>query len=79
MDGFVQSYVRLMGSRPIIFTGGTILAHGRTKISKEQARLLPNKTLPIPGDEDYYAVRLSVFHQLHCLVSSPPLLYTTGS
>lgn len=42
---------------------------GLSKIPKEQARLLPNKTLPIPGDEGYYAVGLAVFHQLHCLVS----------
>lgn len=40
---------------------------GLSKIPKDQARLLPNKTLPIPGDEEYYAVGLSVFHQLHCL------------
>ncbi|KAI0073073.1 hypothetical protein K474DRAFT_1603983 [Panus rudis PR-1116 ss-1] len=41
--------------------------HGLSKIPKWQARLLPNKTLPIPGDEEYYAVGLAVFHQLHCL------------
>ncbi|KAH8093877.1 hypothetical protein BXZ70DRAFT_897114 [Cristinia sonorae] len=40
---------------------------GLSKIPKEQARLLPNKTLPIPGDEQNYAVGLAVFHQLHCL------------
>ncbi|TCD64869.1 hypothetical protein EIP91_003535 [Steccherinum ochraceum] len=40
---------------------------GLSKIPKEQARLLPNKTLPIPGDEQYYAIGLAVFHQLHCL------------
>ncbi|KAH8104501.1 hypothetical protein BXZ70DRAFT_590700 [Cristinia sonorae] len=40
---------------------------GLSKIPKSQARLLPNKTLAIPGDEDNYAVGLSVFHQLHCL------------
>jgi len=40
---------------------------GLSRIPKDQARLLPNKTLPIPGDEDHYAVSLSVFHQLHCL------------
>ncbi|TCD61028.1 hypothetical protein EIP91_009151 [Steccherinum ochraceum] len=42
-------------------------AFGLSKIPKEQARLIPNKTLPIPGDEDNYAVGLAVFHQLHCL------------
>lgn len=40
---------------------------GLSRIPKWQARLLPNKTLPIPGDEENYAVSLSVFHQLHCL------------
>ncbi|CAL1712108.1 unnamed protein product [Somion occarium] len=40
---------------------------GLSKIPKWQARLLPNKTLPIPGDEQNYAVGLAVFHQLHCL------------
>jgi len=40
---------------------------GLSRIPKEQARLLPNKTLAIPGDEDHYAVALSVFHQIHCL------------
>jgi hypothetical protein len=29
---------------------------------------LPNRTAPIPGDEDHYIVGLDVFHQLHCLV-----------
>jgi len=40
---------------------------GLSKVPKWQARLLPNKTLAIPGDEENYAVGLSVFHQLHCL------------
>jgi len=40
---------------------------GVSKIPKSEARLLPNKTLPIPGDEENYAVALAVFHQLHCL------------
>ncbi|KAJ3486560.1 hypothetical protein NLI96_g4148 [Meripilus lineatus] len=53
-------------------------AHGLSQIPKSQARLLPNKTLPIPADPDNYAVGLAVFHQLHCLVwstsfvASPP-------
>lgn len=41
---------------------------GVSKISKAQADLLPNKTVAIPG-EDGYIAGLSVFHQLHCLVS----------
>ncbi|KAK7696234.1 hypothetical protein QCA50_000887 [Cerrena zonata] len=40
---------------------------GISKIPKSEARLLPNKTLPIPGDEENYVAALSVFHQLHCL------------
>ncbi|THH30884.1 hypothetical protein EUX98_g3329 [Antrodiella citrinella] len=42
---------------------------GLSQIPKAQARLLPNKTLPILGDEENYAVGLAVFHQLHCLNS----------
>ena len=42
--------------------------YGVTKIPKSQAVHLPNKTLPMPGEEDHYVVGLSVFHQLHCLV-----------
>jgi hypothetical protein len=29
---------------------------------------MPNKTLPIPDDPEYYMTSLAVFHQLHCLV-----------
>ncbi|THG93993.1 hypothetical protein EW026_g7385 [Hermanssonia centrifuga] len=38
-----------------------------TTIPEMQAKLLPNKTLPIPGDTGNYVVALSVFHELHCL------------
>ncbi|KAF7348861.1 hypothetical protein MVEN_01406200 [Mycena venus] len=38
-----------------------------TRITKEEAVRLPNKTAPIPGDEDHYLVLLHVFHDLHCL------------
>ena len=48
---------------------------GISKISKSQAQRLPNKTIPITGDEDNYVVALSVFHQLHCLVPRSPFLY----
>lgn len=30
---------------------------------------MDNKTLPVPDAEGGYIVQLSVFHQLHCLVS----------
>ncbi|KAK0127739.1 hypothetical protein ONS96_007253 [Cadophora gregata f. sp. sojae] len=40
---------------------------GITRISTEEARPMPNKTLPIPGDKGGYVVQLSVFHLLHCL------------
>jgi hypothetical protein len=29
---------------------------------------LPNHTVPIPGEEDFYIIGLDVFHQIHCLV-----------
>lgn len=31
---------------------------------------MENKTLPIPDHEKGYIVQLSVFHQLHCLLSA---------
>ncbi|KAI0080783.1 hypothetical protein K474DRAFT_1636716 [Panus rudis PR-1116 ss-1] len=40
---------------------------GNSMIPKSLARLLPNRTVPIPGDEEHYILVLSVFHQLHCL------------
>ncbi|KAJ7641907.1 hypothetical protein FB45DRAFT_901314 [Roridomyces roridus] len=41
--------------------------YGISRISKEEASLLPNKTSPIPGDPGYYIAELDVFHNLHCL------------
>jgi hypothetical protein len=41
---------------------------GIFKISKEEERMLPNRTSAIPGDTDHYISSLSVFHHLHCLV-----------
>ncbi|KAK7696270.1 hypothetical protein QCA50_000923 [Cerrena zonata] len=43
------------------------LEFGISQIPKSQARLLPNHTSPIPGNEENYVIALSVFHQLHCL------------
>ena len=43
---------------------------GLSQISKAEVMLLPNKTLPIPADPEHYIIALSVFHQIHCLVSS---------
>ncbi|KAJ7120701.1 hypothetical protein C8R43DRAFT_1034024 [Mycena crocata] len=40
---------------------------GISRIPKQQAALLPNKTSPIPGDPGYYIAELDVFHELHCL------------
>ncbi|KAJ7641908.1 hypothetical protein FB45DRAFT_901322 [Roridomyces roridus] len=40
---------------------------GVTQIPKSKARLLPNKTAAIPGDESNYIIELDVFHNLHCL------------
>ncbi|KAJ7263055.1 hypothetical protein C8J57DRAFT_1334565 [Mycena rebaudengoi] len=40
---------------------------GISRITKDQAALLPNKTHAIPGDEGHYIAELDVFHNLHCL------------
>ncbi|KAJ7485550.1 hypothetical protein FB451DRAFT_1392289 [Mycena latifolia] len=40
---------------------------GISRITKEEARKLPNKTHAIPGDEGHYMAGLDVFHSLHCL------------
>ncbi|KAF7437552.1 hypothetical protein PC9H_004394 [Pleurotus ostreatus] len=40
---------------------------GISRIPKSQAKLLPNATEAIPGDEEHYAIELDVFHELHCL------------
>lgn len=42
-------------------------APGISRIPASSAALLPNKTVPVPGDEEYYIVGLNVFHELHCL------------
>ncbi|KDR69140.1 hypothetical protein GALMADRAFT_77870, partial [Galerina marginata CBS 339.88] len=44
-----------------------LYSFGISKIPKSQAVLLPNKTAPIPGDEQNYIIELDVFHELHCL------------
>ncbi|KIK70428.1 hypothetical protein GYMLUDRAFT_32436 [Collybiopsis luxurians FD-317 M1] len=38
-----------------------------TKVPRDQALLMANRTWPILGEEDHYMVALDVFHQLHCL------------
>lgn len=40
---------------------------GISKINREDAMKLPNRTSALPGDEEHYIVELDVFHQLHCL------------
>ncbi|KAI1455248.1 hypothetical protein F4805DRAFT_459993 [Annulohypoxylon moriforme] len=40
---------------------------GISRITADEARLMRNKTLPIPHDRGGYVVQLSVFHLLHCL------------
>jgi hypothetical protein len=48
---------------------------GTSKIPMSEASKLLNKTVPIPEYPGYYAVKLDVFHQLHCLVLHPfPLI-----
>ncbi|KAH8822950.1 hypothetical protein DL96DRAFT_1619954 [Flagelloscypha sp. PMI_526] len=48
---------------------------GISRIQKDEAALLPNKTSAIPGDEDHYIVSLHVFHDLHCLNALRQALY----
>lgn len=38
-----------------------------TRVPKDQALLLANHSIEIPGDPGYYAVIFDVFHSLHCL------------
>ncbi|KAF7345933.1 hypothetical protein MVEN_01615600 [Mycena venus] len=40
---------------------------GVSRITKDEAARLPNKTQAIPGDPGHYVVELEVFHNLHCL------------
>ncbi|KAJ7791383.1 hypothetical protein B0H13DRAFT_1521822, partial [Mycena leptocephala] len=40
---------------------------GVSRITKEEAVRLPNKTHAIPGDDGHYIAALDVFHNLHCL------------
>ncbi|KAJ6555094.1 hypothetical protein DFH09DRAFT_1165509 [Mycena vulgaris] len=40
---------------------------GISRITKEEAARLPNKTHAIPGDDGHYIAELDVFHTLHCL------------
>lgn len=39
------------------------------QIPHSQAQMLPNKSLAVPADPANVWIGLSVFHQLHCLVS----------
>lgn len=66
--GFVQRYVTQPKDHRTSSWFQQFLDFGISKISKSEAKLLPNKTSAIPGDEENYIVSLSVFHQLHCLV-----------
>ncbi|KAJ7467495.1 hypothetical protein FB451DRAFT_1137328 [Mycena latifolia] len=40
---------------------------GVSRITKDEAARLPNKTHAIPGDDGHYIAELDVFHNLHCL------------
>ncbi|KAF9219543.1 hypothetical protein BS17DRAFT_716965 [Gyrodon lividus] len=44
-----------------------LYTRGIMQLPKSEADQLPNKTAPIPGDEDNYIFTFDVFHQLHCL------------
>ncbi|KAF7345278.1 hypothetical protein MSAN_01904500 [Mycena sanguinolenta] len=41
--------------------------YGVSRITKEEAARLPNKTHAIPGDPGHYIAELDVFHNIHCL------------
>ncbi|SCO22123.1 uncharacterized protein FFE2_15161 [Fusarium fujikuroi] len=43
------------------------LNFGISRIPRDSAAKLMNKTLPIPGEPGQYVIELNVFHQLHCL------------
>ena len=40
---------------------------GVTRVDKESADQLVNRTSEIPDDPGYYITALDVFHQMHCL------------
>ncbi|KAK2749650.1 hypothetical protein FQN57_005872 [Myotisia sp. PD_48] len=52
--------------------------YGISKIPKEQARLLSNKTVPIPREPGQYIIGLDVFHQIHCLNMIRKRIWRTG-
>ncbi|RBR09849.1 hypothetical protein FVER53590_13633 [Fusarium verticillioides] len=43
------------------------LNFGISRIPRDSAAKLINKTIPIPGERGQYVIELNVFHQLHCL------------
>jgi len=44
-----------------------LYSFGISRITKDEAARLPNKTHAIPGDDGHYIAELDVFHNLHCL------------
>ncbi|KAJ3994953.1 hypothetical protein F5050DRAFT_387911 [Lentinula boryana] len=46
-----------------------------TKVPRNEAILMPNRTYPILGEEDHYMIALDVFHQLHCLNEMRKAMY----
>ncbi|KAF9219440.1 hypothetical protein BS17DRAFT_760954 [Gyrodon lividus] len=44
-----------------------LYTRGTMQLPKSEVDSLPNKTVPIPGDEDNYIFTFDIFHQLHCL------------
>jgi len=44
-----------------------LYSFGVSRIPKNQAALMVNRTIAIPGDEGNYVLILNVFHLLHCL------------
>ena len=46
------------------------ITDGFSKITRDEATQMANKTYPLAQEEGYYMSGLDVFHQLHCLVRS---------
>ncbi|KAF9219003.1 hypothetical protein BS17DRAFT_718849, partial [Gyrodon lividus] len=52
-----------------------LYTRGIMQLPKSEADRLPNKTVPIPGDENNYILKFDVFHQLHCLMSGQSIFF----
>ncbi|KYK56496.1 uncharacterized protein DCS_03496 [Drechmeria coniospora] len=53
-----------------------LYSFGISRIPRESAAKLVNKTVPLPGSKGSYVVELNIFHQLHCLNMLRKRLYS---